>query len=232
MRYAHPIIESRLGALGTVIVLQCYGLLLAYFFAGAVRYAISTSSLLDVPGNLLVLVVGLTFLGVFMYAEAKLLVDVERYLYESRDVEGWLRECVRPHGILRIVITLASMAFYIALLFGKVTLGFPDLNIYYLLACQAFHPIASHFVGKRIRAALYLTENKYVSAAYQIFGIIMCMIAAAVFYGFGIWMKQDNEPAHWILLMMGTSVAVFGLIGFLLEDIKGRYREVIIEEYE
>ena len=32
--------------------------------------------------------------------------------------------------------------------------------------------------------------------------------------------------------MMGAGVAVFGLAGFLLEDIKGRNREVIIEDEE
>ena len=103
MRYAKPIIESRWGALGTVVVLQCYGLLLLFFFVGAVRYAFSASSISDLPGNLVVLVVGLMFLAVFIYAQATLLVDVEKYLYAARDVEGWLRECIRPHGILRVV---------------------------------------------------------------------------------------------------------------------------------
>jgi len=45
-------------------------------------------------------------------------------------------------------------------------------------------------------------------------------------------MKEDHEPAYWMTQMMGAGVAVFGTANFLLEDIKGRYREVYVEDKE
>lgn len=232
MRYAKTIIESRWGALGTLAILQCYGLLLAYFFAGAVYHAESTSSLFDLPGHLLELGVGLVFLAVFIYAQGTLTHDATEYLKAARDMAGWLRDGTRPQGVLRVLLTVGAILFYLALLSGKVTLGFPDLNIFILLGYQVFHPLASHFVAKRLLKITYPTETKYVSAVYQVFGFVMCMVAATVFYAFGVWMKRDHEPAHWMFQMMGAGVAVFGLAGFLLEDIKGRNREVIIEDEE
>ena len=230
MRNAGTIIESRWGALGALVLLQCYGLLLAYYFAGAVLNAGSTSSIYDVPGHLLELGVGLVFMAVFIYAQGTLIGDVAEYLRSARDIVGWARDGTRPQGVMRILITTGVVLFYIALLSGKISLGFPSLNVFILLGYQAFHPLASHFLARRLMKSRLPTETKYVSASYQVFSFVMCMVAALVFYVFGIWMKQDYEPAYWMFQMLGSGVAVFALVGFLLEDIKGRNREVIIEQ--
>lgn len=224
------IIESRWGALGTLVLLQCYGLMAAYFFAGAVEHVASTKALDELPGNLLVIVVGLIFLSIFVYGQGTLLTDVTNYLREAGDLAGWISDGARPQGVLRILITAAAMVFYVALLTGKVTLGFPELNVFILLGYQAFHPIASHFVGKGLRKKDYPTEIQYISAARQIFNFVMCLAGAAAFWGFGVMMKKDHEPAYWMTQMMGGGVAVFGTANFLLEDIKGRYREVYVED--
>ncbi|OQA25970.1 MAG: hypothetical protein BWY59_01558 [Verrucomicrobia bacterium ADurb.Bin345] len=229
MRYAKIIIDSRWGALGTLILLQCYGFLLAFFFAGAVRHALSASSGYEIPGHLLELGVGLAFLAVFICAQGTLLTDISEYLREQRDTSGWVREAARLHGVLRILVTVGAVVFYIGLLSGRLTLGLPELNLFILLGYQVFHPLASHFVGKRLRQTSYPTETRYISAAYHVFGLVMCAVASAVFYAFGMWMKSDHEPAYWMLQMIGAGVAVFGLAGFLLEDIKGREREVIVD---
>lgn len=229
MRYAKIIIDSRWGALGTLVLLQCYGFLLALFFAAAVRHALSKSSGYELPGHLFELAIGLAFLAVFVCAQGNLLTDISKYLQEQRDLSGWVREAARLHGVLRILITAAAVVFYIGLLSGRITLGLPELNIFILLGYQVFHPLASHFVGKRLRQTSHPTETRYISAAYRVFGLVMCVVAAAVFYAFGMWMKSDHEPAYWMLQMIGAGVAVFGLAGFLLEDIKGREREVIVD---
>lgn len=230
MRNAETMIESRWGALGALVLLQCYGLLLAYFFAGAVLHAGSTSSIFDIPGHLLELGVGLVFMAVFIYAQGTLIGDVAEYLRSARDLSGWARDGARPQGVLRILITTGALLFYAALISGKFSLGFPSLNVFILLGYQVFHPLASHFVAKRLMKARRPTETRYVSASSQVFGFVMCMVAALVFYAFGFWMKQEHEPACWMFQMLGSGIAVFGLVGFLLEDLKGRNREVIIEE--
>ena len=233
MRYPKTIIESRWGALGTLVLLQCYGLLLAYFFAGAVHHAASTwslSDLSDLPGHILELGVGLAFLTIFVYAQSMLLADVTKYLRQTGDVRGWLSEGAHLQGVLRILITAAAVVFYAALLSGDVTLGFPDLNLFILLAYQVFHPLASHFVGKHHRKTHHPTDTRYVSVAYQIFGFVTSLVGAAVFFGFGLWLKMDHEPAYWLMQMLGCGVAFFAIAGFLLEDIKGRYREVFVDE--
>lgn len=230
MRYPNTIIESRWGAVGTVVVLQCYGLMAAYFFASAVDHALSTKVLDELPGHLLEIGVGLTFLAIFIYAQGALLTDVANYLWEARDLPGWFYDAVRPQGILRVLITAAAIVLYVGLLTGRVTLGFPELNLFILLGYQVFHPIASHFVGKYQRKTHFPTEIRYISAARQLFNIVMCQVGAALFYGFGVLMKHEHEHAYWLTQMMGCGVAVFGITQFLLEDVKSRYREVFIED--
>ena len=229
MRRAQTIIESRWGALGSLILLQAYGLMLAYFFAGALRH-IGSTTLYDAPGNSLEIAVGLMFMAVFVYAQGGLLREIISYLKDTRDFGGWIRDAASVQGILRVVITVAALALYVALLSGYTTLGFPQLSMVILLAYQVFHPVASRLVAKQMLKNQPPMETRYESTLYQVGSFAVCMVAATVFIGFSLLMKRDGEPAHWIILMMGSGVAVFALIGLMLEDIRGRNRVVFIDD--
>ncbi|NOY79667.1 MAG: hypothetical protein GXP31_01550 [Kiritimatiellaeota bacterium] len=213
-------------------MLQAYGLMLAYFFAFAAGHLASTKSLYDLPGNLFEVGAGLIFLAVFMYGQGKLLRDLTTYLLNARDIHGWIRDATSLQGMLRCILTLGICAFYLALLRGKITFDLPKITLFKLLGYQAVHPIASLWVARTHMRARYRTEMKHVPAWYQVVGIVMGIFSGGVFCWFSVLLKAEHVPAYWLPLMMGTSFIVFGLTTFLLEDIKGRTREVIVDDGE
>jgi len=228
VRSATVIIESRWGALGALALLQAYGLMLAYYFADAIRHLGSTSSIYELPGHAFEVGVGLVFLAVFIFSQGYLLDEVSTFLKNAKTPGEWIREAVRWRGIWRLPIAIAAILLYVALLLGIVTFDHPPLHVSILLGYQVFSLFASRWLAKRF------WENRpahaqYVSVACQLMRISICFAAAFLFYGLGIWMKEEQEPAGWMFQMMGAFVGMSILVELLLEGIQGRTREIIGE---